>query len=66
MVNVSTYVGIFYDHLEYVMAIGYNLWQFGIVCGDFLYFFQIWYAWTKKNLATLLRTKDPDKKSLLI
>jgi hypothetical protein len=29
MVNV----GIFYDHLEYFMAIWYNLWPFGIVCG---------------------------------
>jgi hypothetical protein len=34
MVNV----GIFYDHLEYFMAIWYNLWLFGIVCGNLLYF----------------------------
>jgi hypothetical protein len=34
MVNV----GIFYDHLEYCMAIRYNLWPFGIVCGHLLYF----------------------------
>jgi hypothetical protein len=26
-------VGLFYDHLEYFMAIWYNLWSFGIVCG---------------------------------
>jgi hypothetical protein len=26
-------VGIFYDQLEYFMAIGYNLWPFGLVCG---------------------------------
>jgi hypothetical protein len=33
------------------MAIWYNLWPFGIVCGHLLCF---WYAWTKKNLATLV------------
>jgi hypothetical protein len=47
-------VGIFYDRLEYFMAIWYNLWPFGIVCGHLLYFFQIWNVWTKKNLATLV------------
>jgi hypothetical protein len=31
--------GIFYDHLEYFMAIWYNLWPFGIVCGHLLYVF---------------------------
>jgi hypothetical protein len=36
MVNV----GIFYDHLEYFMAICYNFWPFGIVCGHLLYFSQ--------------------------
>jgi hypothetical protein len=36
MVNV----GIFYYHLEYFMAILYNLWPFGIVCGHLLYFSQ--------------------------
>jgi hypothetical protein len=35
------------------MAIWYNLWLFGIVCGRLLYFFPIWNVWTKKNLATL-------------
>jgi hypothetical protein len=35
-------VGILYDHLEYFMVIWYNLWPFGIVCGDLLYFFPIW------------------------
>jgi hypothetical protein len=49
MVNV----GIFYDHLEYFMAIWYNLWPFGIVCGHWLNFSPIWNVWTKKNLATL-------------
>jgi hypothetical protein len=32
------YVCIFYDHLEYFMAIWYNLWPFGMVCGDMVYF----------------------------
>jgi hypothetical protein len=31
-------VCIFYDHLEYFMAIRYNLWLFGIVCGHLVYF----------------------------
>jgi hypothetical protein len=35
MVNV----GIFYDHFEYFMAIWYNLWPFGIVCGHLLHIF---------------------------
>jgi hypothetical protein len=30
-------VGIFYDHLEYFMAIWYNLWQFGLDCGPMVY-----------------------------
>jgi hypothetical protein len=51
MVNVC----IFYYHLEYFMAIWYNLWPFGMVCGHLLYFFPIWYVWTKKNLATLIQ-----------
>jgi hypothetical protein len=53
MVNV----GIFYDHLEYFMAIWYNLWPFGIVCGHLLYFSQfgifgprkIWQPWSQTN-----------------
>jgi hypothetical protein len=52
MVNV----GIFHDHLEYFMAIWYNLWPFGIVCGHLLYFSRfgmfgsrkIWQPW-KEN-----------------
>jgi hypothetical protein len=32
------YVCIFYDHLEYFTAIWYNLWLFGMVCGDLEYF----------------------------
>jgi hypothetical protein len=34
MVNI----GIFYDHLEYFMAIWLNLWPFGIVYGHLLNF----------------------------
>jgi hypothetical protein len=34
MVNVGT----FDDHLEYFMAIWYNLWPFGIVFGHLVYF----------------------------
>jgi hypothetical protein len=30
--------GIFYYHLEYFMAIGFNLWPSGIVCGHLAYF----------------------------
>jgi hypothetical protein len=46
-------VVIFYDHLEYITAIWYNLWyslwSFGI-------FFTFWYVGTKKNLATLTKS----------
>jgi hypothetical protein len=31
--------GICYDHLEYFMAIWYNSWPFGTVCGLLLYIF---------------------------
>jgi hypothetical protein len=34
MVNV----GVFYGLFKYFMAIWYNLWPFGIVCGHLLYF----------------------------
>jgi hypothetical protein len=30
-------VVIFYDHLENLMAIWYNLWPFGIICGHLVY-----------------------------
>jgi hypothetical protein len=46
-------VVIFYDHLEYITAIWYNLRPFGIVCGHLVYFLKFWYVWTQKNLATL-------------
>jgi hypothetical protein len=29
---------IFYDHSEYFIAIWYNLWPLGRVCGHFVYF----------------------------
>jgi hypothetical protein len=29
---------IFYNNLEYFMAIWYNLWRFGEVCGHLVYF----------------------------
>jgi hypothetical protein len=45
---------IFYDRLEYLTAIWYNLWPFDIVCGHLVYFSR----WTKKNLATL-RLNNP-------
>jgi hypothetical protein len=47
-------VVIFYDNLEYFMAIWHNVWQFGIVCDYLVYFFPFWYVWTKANLATML------------
>jgi hypothetical protein len=31
-------VVIFYDHLEFVTAIWYNLWPFSKVCGHLVYF----------------------------
>jgi hypothetical protein len=50
MVNV----GIFSDHLENFMAIWYNLWLFGIICGHLWYFsrfdrfgqIKIWQPWS--------------------
>jgi hypothetical protein len=43
-------VGIFQDHLEYFTAIWYYLWPFDIpVCGHMVYFFPIWYDWTKQK-----------------
>jgi hypothetical protein len=43
---------MFYDHLEYFMAIWYNLWQVGIVCGHLVYFSH--FGMLGQNLATLL------------
>jgi hypothetical protein len=49
LVNENAY--IFYDHLDYFMAIWYKLWPFGVVCGHLVYFL---YFWSKKNQATLI------------
>jgi hypothetical protein len=38
---------IFYDHLEYCMAIKNNLWQSGIVCGHLLYFSHLGKFWPR-------------------
>jgi hypothetical protein len=44
MVNV----GIFYDHLEYFIAIWYNLWPFGVISGHLLHFSQFGMFWPRK------------------
>jgi hypothetical protein len=31
-------VGVFYDRLEYSVAICYNLWPYGIDCGHLIFF----------------------------
>jgi hypothetical protein len=50
-------VVIFYNHLEYFMAIWHNVWQIGIhSLWSLGIFFQFWYVWTMKNLATMVRT----------
>jgi hypothetical protein len=57
-------VYIFYDHLVHVMAIWYNLWQFGKVCAHLVYFPHFGtYVWTKKNLATLIQWPSYVKKN---
>jgi hypothetical protein len=33
-------IDIFYDHLEYILVIWYNLRLFGIVCGNLVYFYR--------------------------
>jgi hypothetical protein len=42
-------VGIFYDHLEYFLAIWYNLWTFGVVCGHLKYFSRVGMFGPKKS-----------------
>jgi hypothetical protein len=57
-------VGIFYDLLEYFMAIWYNLWPFGIVCGHLAYFSKfgmfrprkIWQPWCQHRQNSALRS----------
>jgi hypothetical protein len=39
---------IFYDHLVYFTAIGNILWQFGIFCGNLVYFSPFWYFGPRK------------------
>jgi hypothetical protein len=46
-------LGLFYDRLVYLKAIGNILWPFGIFCGHFVYFPPILVFYTKQNLATL-------------
>jgi hypothetical protein len=53
MVNV----GMFYDHLEYFMAIWYNLWPLGIVCGHLLYFPRLGMFGPRKIWQPLLRDR---------
>jgi hypothetical protein len=50
-------VVIFYSHLEYLTAIGFILWQSGKFSGQLVYFFRFLVCCTKKNLATLVRTR---------
>jgi hypothetical protein len=51
--------GIFYDHLEYFMAVWYNLWPVGIVCGNLVCFSQFGMFGSRKNLATLFGRRIP-------
>jgi hypothetical protein len=59
-------VCMFYDHLEYFTAIWYNLWPFGIVCGNLVYFShfgmfgprKIWQPWSKLQCACIFFTSD--------
>jgi outer membrane murein-binding lipoprotein Lpp len=51
--------GIFYDHLEYFMAVWYNLWPVGIVCGHLVCFSQFGMFGSRKNLATLFGRRIP-------
>jgi hypothetical protein len=45
-------LGIFYDNLFSLTAIGNILWPLGIFCGSLVYFSPFWY-FGPKNLATL-------------
>jgi hypothetical protein len=42
-------VVVFYDHLEYFMAIWHNVWLFGIVCGHLVYYSQFGLFVPKKS-----------------
>jgi hypothetical protein len=47
-------VVIYYDHLEYLTVIWYNLQPFGVVCGYLEYFIRYGMFRPRKNLATLM------------
>jgi hypothetical protein len=60
-------VCIFYDYSEFLKAVWYYLWPFGIIYGRLVLFMAVWYSlwsfgiffpiwnvWTKKNLPTLV------------
>jgi hypothetical protein len=49
-------VGIFYAHLEYVMAIWYIKCPFGICYGHLVYFMPIWYIFPR--IGTLYQVKS--------
>jgi hypothetical protein len=66
-------VGIFYDRLEFGMAIWYNLWPFGLVCGHLVYFSyfgmfrprRIWQPWPigEKLNRLFVQTLGKEKKN---
>jgi hypothetical protein len=56
-------VGIVNDHLKYLTAIWYILWQFGTICGHFGIFFPVLVSCTEKNLATLSRRGERPSES---
>jgi hypothetical protein len=54
-------LGIFYDHLDYFRAIVIFLWQFGIFCGNLVYFSPFWYFGPRKIWQPWLETGRPDE-----
>jgi hypothetical protein len=42
-------VVIYYDHLKYFTATWYNLWPFGIVCGQLVYFYVLVCLYREKS-----------------
>jgi hypothetical protein len=48
-------IGIFYYHLEYLTAIWYNMWPFGIVCGRLVYIFSILVCLVQKKSGNPVR-----------
>jgi hypothetical protein len=51
-------VGIFYGHLVHFTVFCYILWTFDIVRGNLVYFFPVLVFCTKKNLATLIKSRQ--------